>query len=85
MVSESKLFQTQLETFHDPSPYSFTVERKDSETLALLYSQTSDSFYQLQISSAKISAFVDRSILKEVNIYLVTPYNPVFLLLHVFE
>ncbi len=69
-----------LVTFNDSEPYSFTLDRGDDETIQLLYSKQNDKFYQIQMSSSENSAFIDRSILREVKIYIVTPFNPIFIM-----
>ena len=36
------------------------------------------------MSANECSAFLDRSIMKELRLYLVTPYNPVFFMIPLF-
>lgn len=37
------------------------------------------------MSSSQNSAFIDRSIVREVQVYLLTNFNPIFLILPIFE
>ncbi len=72
-----------LVSFNDRQPYSFTVDRGDDEIFQILYSKDSDRFYQLQMSSSENSAFINRSILREVKIYTVTSFNPIYMMVPV--
>lgn len=65
----------------DPAPYSFTLDRGDSESMQLLYSREQDRFWQLQMSHSENSCFLDRAVIQEVRVYLVTPYNGLFVML----
>lgn len=72
-----------IATFKDRNPFSFTLDRGDDETIQILYSKENDRFYQIQMASSENSAFIDRSILREVKIYIITSFNPLFLLVPV--
>ena len=84
MVSASLFLRQQLcvDSFCDPAPLSFTVRLGDgTEQVQVLYSKGSDQFYQLQMSANENSVFVDRQIMQEVRLYLITRYNPSFFLI----
>lgn len=84
MVSASLFTRQQLfvDSFCDLAPLSFTVRLGDgTEQVQVLYSQGSDQFYQLQMSANENSVFVDRQIMQEARLYLITRYNPSFFLI----
>lgn len=78
--------QLRAECFCDPAPLSFTVRLGDeAEQVQVLYSRGTDQFYQLQMSANENSVFVDRQIMQEVRLYLITRYNPSFFLIPILQ
>ena len=67
----------------DCEPVGFEVTREEigGERTKVLYSRHNDKYFQLQESLNECSTFIQDQILKETQVFLITPMDPFFIML----